>query len=302
VQVSLGLPTHRTDLGEEFVSVQGIVELAAAAEQAGFAAVFTSDHPAPPVAWLERGGHHTVDPFVVLSAAAAVTTTLRLHTNLFVPAYRHSLIAAKQVASLDRVSGGRLILGVGAGYVEDEFAALGVNFDERNDTLDSSIRRMRQLWSGETVAGVVQLPMPAQPGGPPVWIGGNSRRAMRRAVELGDGWVPMPSPRRAQRALRTPGIESMADLQERLEVFAQIKAELACVRGIDICFMPSGLDMFTRAAPEPDQVVDELHALSAVGVTWATVMLPGETRRDLLAAITDFGTQVLARLDAPLSG
>src|SRR5579875_3473431 len=136
--LSLGLPTHRVDLGAEFGTAVAVAELAAAAEAAGFAAVFTSDHPAPPVAWMGKGGHHTLDPFVVLSVAAAATSTLRLHTNLFVPAYRHPLIGAKLAASLDAMSGGRLILGVGAGYVAGEFAAVGADFEGRNDRLDDA--------------------------------------------------------------------------------------------------------------------------------------------------------------------
>ncbi len=292
----MGLPTHRVDLGDEFVTAPAVTELAAAAERAGFSAVFTSDHPAPPVEWLAGGGHQTLDPFVVLSVAAGATTRLRLHTNLFIPAYRHPLIGAKQVASLDRMSGGRLILGVGAGYVEAEFTAVGADFAGRNDGLDAAIRQMRAAWSGDPVDGVVQLPTPAQPGGPPIWIGGNSTRAMRRAIELGDGWGPMPSPRRAHRALRTPGIESLDELRKRLDLFAQLKSQAGVDRAIDICFMPAGLDMFNQAAPDPARVLDELAALDALGVTWATVMLPGETCRNLLVSIEAFGADVLSRL------
>lgn len=306
LQVSLGLPTHRVDLGPEFGSLAAITEIARVAEAAGFAAVFTSDHPAPPVAWMAKGGHHTIDPFVVLSAAAAVTESLRLHTNLFVPAYRHPLIGAKLAASLDAVSGGRLILGVGAGYVEGEFAAVAADFAGRNDRLDEAIRTMQAAWSGEPfVAGgaeVVQLPVPVQRPGPPIWIGGNSRRAMRRAVELGQGWNPMPSPKRASHLLRTPGIESLHDLAERI---AQLR-DLAEIAGrsdpLDVAFMPAGLDMFNAAPVDAGRVRDELHRMAGIGVTWATVMLPGESRTALLRAVERFGEQVIRELDEPRGG
>ena len=295
MHVSLGLPTHRVDLGDEFISVDAITAMATTAEAAGFDAVFTSDHPAPPTEWLAKGGHHTLDPFVVLSIAAAATSTLRLHTNLFVPAYRPALIGAKQIASLDRVSGGRVIAGVGAGYVEGEFTALGATFADRNNRLDEAIHTMRLAWSGAPVGDVVQLPAPVNPKGPPIWIGGNSKRAMRRALELGDGWVPMPSPRRAARLLRTPGIESIADLAARISDLASMRSELAAAPApFDIAFMPAGLDMFNQAAPEPAAVRDEIDQLRAIGVTWATVMLPGETLSAQLRSIEEFGARVIS--------
>jgi probable F420-dependent oxidoreductase len=284
------------DVGDELVSGPAVAEVARAAEEAGFAAVFVTDHPAPPEQWLARGGHHTLDPLVTLSYAAAVTTSLRLQTNLFVPAYRHPLLSAKAVASLDVLSGGRVILGVGAGYLAEEFAALAADFDHRNEVLDDAVATMRRAWSGVPVEGSVSLPRPVQQPGPPVWVGGNSRQAIRRAVALGDGWVPMPSPHRAAAALRTPGLESIGDLSARIELLRDEAAAAGRTDPLDIAFMPAGLDMFSRARPDPTAVVDELHALHAVGVTWATVTLPGDTRPELLAAIESFGADVIATL------
>jgi probable F420-dependent oxidoreductase len=294
VKVSLGLPTHKVDRAEEFASGPAVAEMARAAEAAGFDAVFVTDHPAPPADWIAGGGHHTLDPLLTLATAAAATTTLRLQTNLFVPAYRHPLLSAKSIATLDVLSGGRVILGVGAGYLEGEFAAVGADFAARNDVLDEAIRTMRAAWTGEPVEGVLSLPRPVQPTGPPVWIGGNSRRAIRRVVELGNGWVPMPSPAKASGALRTPGLESIDELAARVAILRQLAAEAGRTDPIDIAFMPAGLDMFARAAPEPAQVVDEMGRLAEVGVTWATVTLPGETRADLLREIDRFGTNVLS--------
>ena len=298
MRLSLGLPTHRVDAAEEFVNGEAIAELARAAEAAGFAAVFVTDHPAPPVDWLAKGGHHTSDPMITLAWAAAATSTLRVQTNLFVPAYRHPLLSAKAVATLDVLSGGRLTLGVGAGYLEAEFTAVGADFAGRNDVLDAAIRTMRAAWTGEPVDGVVGMPRPVQRPGPPIWIGGNSTRAMRRAVELGDGWVPMPSPQRAAKALRTPGLETTAELGARV---SQLR-ELAAIRGrtepLDVVFMPAGLDMFNRARPDAAQVLDSLAELRDVGVTWATVTLPGETRAELLDEIARFGAGVIRAMPA----
>jgi alkanesulfonate monooxygenase SsuD/methylene tetrahydromethanopterin reductase-like flavin-dependent oxidoreductase (luciferase family) len=186
---------------------------------------------------------------------------------------------------------------VGAGYLEGEFAAVGADFAGRNDVLDDAIRTMRAAWTGQPVDGVISLPGPVQQPGPPIWIGGNSKRAIRRAVELGDGWVPMPSPQRAAKALHTPGLESTADLAERIQLMRSLADEAGRdPAGIDVAFMPAGLDMFNRASPEAAKVREELHALAEVGVTWATVTLPGETRSDLLREIERFGADVIAAM------
>ncbi len=136
MRLSVGLPTHRVDRADEFVTADAVAQLAAAAEAAGFDAVFVTDHPFPTDGWLAHGGHHALDPLVALAFAAAATRTLRLHTNLFVLAYRNPFVSAKAIATLDVLSGGRVILGVGAGYLEGEFDALGAPFDERNDATD----------------------------------------------------------------------------------------------------------------------------------------------------------------------
>src|SRR3954465_3054237 len=216
MQVSLGLPVHRVDAAAEFVTGEAVAEISRAAEAAGFAAVFVTDHPAPPARWVRGGGHVTTDPLLTLGFAAAATSTIRLQTNLFVPAYRHPLVAGKAVATLDLLSGGRVILGVGAGYLEPEFAALAADFEHRNDVLDDALRTMVAAWSADDVDGVATTPRPVHQPGPPIWIGGNSKRAIRRAVELGQGWVPMPSPAAAAAHLRTPGLESLDDLRARL--------------------------------------------------------------------------------------
>ena len=296
MRCSLGLPTHRLDAAAEFVTGQAVAEIARAAEAAGFDAVFVTDHPAPPADWIAGGGHHTIDPFVTLALAAAATTTLRMQTNLFVPAYRHPLLSAKLVASLDVMSGGRVILGVGAGYLEGEFAAVGADFAARNDVLDGAIRTMRAAWTGEPVDGVLSLPRPVQQPGPPIWIGGNSMRAIRRAVNLGNGWVPMPSPQRAAKELRTPGLESTADLGARIEQLRAFAAEAGRAEPLDVVFMPAGLDMFNKSSPDAARVLDAMADLAAVGVTWATVTLPGETRAELLHEIERFGVGVIGAM------
>ena len=119
----LGLPTDHVESIEQFGTSQAIVEMATTAETLGFTGVFVTDHPAPPKSFLDTGGHHTLDPMITLAAAATSTKKIKLLTNLYIVAYRNPLLVAKMVASLDNLSLGRLILGVGAGYLKEEFQA-----------------------------------------------------------------------------------------------------------------------------------------------------------------------------------
>ena len=184
-----------------------IAEIASAIETAGFDACFVTEHPFPTDEWLGTGGHHALDPFVSLAIAAGATSTLRLHTNLLVLSYRNPFLTAKAIASLDAASGGRVIMGVGAGYLEGEFAALGADFGTRNDVTDEAIVAMKAAWTGETVAmkgerfeaaGNTMQPPPVQRPHPPIWIGGNSPRARRRTVDFAQGWSPCRCRRRGR--------------------------------------------------------------------------------------------------------
>jgi len=292
MKISLGLPTHKVHAFDELCSAGAITEIATAAEAGGIDAVFVTDHPMPADPWLASGGHQTLDPFVALAFAAAATATLRLHTNLLILAYRNPFLSAKSVATLDALSGGRVILGVGAGYLEVEFDALGVDFAARNDLTDEAIVAMRRAWTGESVvaagrgwsaAGNTVLPRPVQQPGPPIWIGGNSKRAIRRVVDLADGWMPMPSPAGSESRLKTPAITSLGDLRARLDYAREYADEVGRTEPFEVVFMPMGLDMFTKAQVDPGPVVDGIHAMAAAGVTYCALTLPGETRAEFLA-------------------
>jgi alkanesulfonate monooxygenase SsuD/methylene tetrahydromethanopterin reductase-like flavin-dependent oxidoreductase (luciferase family) len=109
MKVSEQLPTHRVEHFEELASADAITELSREAEAAGFDAVFVTEHPFPEDRWLATGGHHAPDPFVCLTVAAVATATIRLQTNLCIPAYRNPFMLAKTVATLDALAGGRVI-------------------------------------------------------------------------------------------------------------------------------------------------------------------------------------------------
>ena len=298
MRVSVGLPVHRVELGDEFVSADAICELALAAEEAGFHAVSVTDHPFPGDKWMAHGGHHALDPFSSLAFAAAATSTVMLHTNLLVLAYRNPWIAAHQVATLDRLSGGRMLLGIGAGYLEAEFDALGVPFEGRNERTDEGIRIMKRAWTGESIDGNTMRPTPARPGGPPIWIGGNTKRAVRRAVELADGWSPFPSgPAKVAERTRTQALNTPEDLGAAITYAREYAAQVGRTERLDVVFMPLSLTMIGHELSwESKRILDEVHALVDVGMTAMSIMLPGDSRAQFRDELARFSDEVLSQL------
>jgi probable F420-dependent oxidoreductase len=177
-----------------------LVEAAQAAEDAGFESVWTGEHvvlPDPQVPPSPMAPQDPcLDPLLALAWAAAATTTVRVATGIIILPQRNPVVFAKQVASLDVLSGGRVTLGIGVGYLEPEFRAIGANFDERGAVTDEHLEAMQHLWyddapsyGGRFVAfsGVDAHPRPVQR--PiPIVVGGHTPRAYRRAVARGHGW------------------------------------------------------------------------------------------------------------------
>ena len=305
MRCSLLLHTQRVDLGDEFISAAAIMAIARAAERAGFDAVAVTDHPMPQDAWMRSGGHHALDPFVALSVAAAATTRLRLLTYIYVLAYRNPFLTAKAAASLDAVSGGRLILGVAAGYLAPEFDALGVDFRERDELADEAIRAMKVAWAEDGVhfegrhfiaRGHTQRPRPVQQPHPPIWVGGNSRRAIRRAVELGDGWMPIFNPAAQAGRRRTPAIESAADVRARLTYAAELAHATGRTAPLEVAITARGLGTFGTPAFDRAAFLAEVEELRAAGVTYLNVNLPAAARAQHADRVAEFGEAILPRL------
>jgi len=307
VKISLGLPTQRVDKLDEFVSGEAIAEMSRAAESAGFDAVFVTEHPFPEKAWMDTGGHHALDPFVALSFAAAATTSIRLQTHLCVLPYRNPFLTAKAVASLDVLSGGRVILGAGTGYLEAEFAALGVDFAERNDLTDEAIVAMKAAWSGEPLSLTGRhfeahdnfaLPRPVQEPHPPIWIGGNSKRAIRRAVELADGWAPMPNPAQTAARRHSAAMETLDDLKARIDYAAGHAEAVGRRTPLTIASSLGGLAMDTLSTNIDDLLVETAEQLAGAGVTYlyGGVLRPVDTRAEFLAEVVGMGEKLVPRL------
>lgn len=287
MRYSVQLPTHRVDTPEEFLTASALSEMARCAESAGFDACFVTEHPFPSDKWLAGGGHHALDPFVALSFAAAATQRIRLQTHILVAAYRNPFLTAKAAASLDRVSGGRLILGLGAGYLKGEFAALGADFERRNESMDETIAALRAAWTrsgvhfeglGYRALGNSMLPRPAQRGGPPIWVGGNSRRAIRRAVESAEGWVPFPNPSAVAAHQRTAALDTPDDLRERIDYARAHAQRVGRSAPLEICCAPFGATLLAQQAYDADRLRAESEALARLGVTWLALTLPDAPR------------------------
>jgi probable F420-dependent oxidoreductase len=311
VRISLGLPTNRVDKPGEFVTGEAVMEMAQSAEAAGFDAVYVTEHPFPPDDWMATGGHHALDPFVALSFAAAATERLRLQTNLCVLPYRNPFLTAKAVASLDALSGGRVILGVATGYLEGEFEAIGVDFAERNELADEALVVMKQAWSGRSVStagrhftarGNTMRPPPAQRPHPPVWVGGNSRRAIRRAVQLADGWVPMPNPSSTVQRRHSPALESLADLEARI-AYARAHAEtVGRSAPLTVAFSLGGLAM-PQSQAGGDNPISAAKHLAEAGVTYLYGGVGrAESRAEFISEVARMGESLVPRIAAIATG
>jgi probable F420-dependent oxidoreductase len=285
VKFNLMMPTRAVKHYDTWVEDGHLADIARLAEAAGFDGVGVTDHPFPDDHWLARGGHHAFDPFVALSFMAAATSEVQLLTFVLVAGYRNPYLAAKSLGSLDKLSGGRVIAGMAAGYLRSEFEALGAAFEGRGRLFDAGLAAMRAAWTGETidldgpfpVHGHTQLPAPARPGGPPIWIGGNSEAARRRAAEQGDGWLPFPQAEAMAKITRTPPLQTMDELRGLIADAQQQRVELG-KPPLEICFSPFADGRDTRALAA--EVKRDLPAYEDAGVTWLTV---GPNARSLTA-------------------
>ncbi len=263
----------------DLLDAGSIPEIAAAAEAAGWHGMALTEHPAPSSRWLGTGGHQSLDPFVALAAAAGATKNLALVTNLSVVPYRNPLLLAKSAATLDRVSEGRFYLGAGAGYLKSEYFALGVDFVERNALFEEALEVMQLHWSGEpfTFEGrhfsareIQALPAPRNKT-VPIWMGGNSDSALRRAAKYAAGWMPMTAPASVAKTARTRPVTTTEELSERLDVLKGFAGdryeELELIMG----YSGPSLGNFDQ---ESERVRDRLGELEQLGVDWAFVSPP----------------------------
>src|SRR5829696_1535058 len=175
------------------IEPETVMRRARAAEEAGLESLWVGDHVALPT---RAGKDDRLEAVVAVGFLAAVTSRVRLAIGVVVLPQRHPVLLAKQLSSLDLLTAGRLTVGVGAGYVEEELAAFGVPLSERGARTDDYLAAMRAVWGGETsyegrfvsYQGVAQSPPPVQRPHPPIVVGGHSPPALKRAARQGNGW------------------------------------------------------------------------------------------------------------------
>lgn len=302
-QFNIPLPFDRHDAEAEFCTMAAVSEVGAAIERAGFAGALVTDHPCPTGRWLDAGGHNAQDPFVMLSLVAAATKTVRLQTGILVLPYRNPFIVARAVATLDRFSNGRVTLGMGAGYLKGEYRALGVDFDARNDLMDEYIKALKLALSGEEFAfegsgyqafGNRIQPGPVQRPHPPLLVGGNAPRAIRRAVELGDGWYPFFTVGGVSTTTtRTAEIIDVEDLAKALDYMRQhcetVGRENPPLVAIGSIVKP-GEDW------TPQLIIDRAGQFAEMGLYAAGMNIEGRDRAEWCDNAERFGTEVIAKL------
>ena len=303
MRFSCSLPNH----ADEFLTIEAITRMVQAMDKAGFDATFVTDHPAPSSRWVENGGHATLDPFVALSVAAAASPRVRLHTHILVLAYRNPFIVAKSAASLDALSGGRFTMGIGTGYLKPEYAAVGVPFEERGAITDESIAVMRRAWTGEAVEfkgrhfearDAMVLPTPKQKNGVPIWAGGNAERAIRRAVELCEGWCPFPVEGIVTRTARTDELANIGQLKEKLAYAHDHAARIGRTDPLTICMgrWTGVSDMQPNSLGEATKAIDDYAELAEVGVSWTTTSVPSPNVEAFCENVQRFGEEIIAKV------
>jgi probable F420-dependent oxidoreductase len=249
-----------------------VLSMARMADELGFDHVFAAGHV------VAGAGGLTLDPLVLLSAVAGATSRTKLLTSVLVLPLYHPVVLANQASTLDLVSGGRLVLCVGTGWDVDEFAAVGVPFGERGARADESLEVMRSLWSDgpsdyrgrfTSLRGTSLGTPPLTPGGPPVWVGGNSDAALRRALRFGTAWHGTGADAATVRKVRA----RLSDLAGAADPLELTSGQFLVPPGIlpvrDVPFPLLG-----GRHPTADSVLADLAALEEAGLSTCSLWMP----------------------------
>jgi probable F420-dependent oxidoreductase len=276
---------------EDWERSAGPAEMAAvarAADAANFFYVGVCDHVAIPTELVPAMGAIWYDTVTTLGWIAAQTTRTRLLSTVFNVTYRHPLVTANAFATLDRLSDGRAILGVGAGHVEKEFAALGADFTARGRETDDALRVIDVALRDGVVEGMAIEPRAVQQPRPPIWVGGSAPAAVRRAARLGDGWLPQGTP-----------LDQMPPL---VELYRNERTD----EGGDIGAISEWIyvgepswDLDRKALTgTAEQIAETLREWSAIGVNHLQVRFPSRSVDELTDQVTAFGNTVGPLLNA----
>ena len=261
-----------------------------------------SEHPAPSARWLREdpAAHDSLDPLTALAFVAGCTRELKVLTNILVLPYRNPFLTAKAAASLQILSDNRLLLGVGTGYMEEEFKALGVAHRERGSLTDEAIETIRKVWAGGPVSkqgrhfdaiDIESRPVPQMP--PPIWVGGGSDKALERAALWGDGWLPYFTVPTSDPIVLRSAVVSMEHFGEKVRRLRELREMHGRQGPFDLVVAPPSRPReATRAHAQ--QFLEEVHALKAFGVNWIWTSLAAPDLETYLERVQWFGEEVIA--------
>jgi probable F420-dependent oxidoreductase len=303
MKINCPLPFDQLEPLGEFTTMEAVREVGAALERAGFNAGLVTDHPAPTQRWLDSGGHYAQGPFVMLAMLAACTSTLRLQTGILVLPYRNPFGVARDVATLDHFSNGRVSLSVGAGYLKGEYRAMGVDFEQRNELMDEYVRALRVSLAGQEFAfegsgymaygnrilpGPVQQPLP-------IYCGGNAKRAIRRVVDLCDGWNPFFTGASGVDTATTRTV-AMSDESDLAAGIAYMREYCEQVGREDLPQIVLGGLTAPGARISSQEVLDLVGLYAEMGVSAAAISPNGRTRAEWCDDAERIGAEVIARI------
>ena len=273
-----------------------LAEIAQQAEALGYDSIWTTDVIVQTKSPEDERFWYALEALTLAAYLAALTTRVQLGISVLVLPQRSPVIVAKEVTTLDRLSGGRMVLGVGAGYHETQFRWLGADFARRGQRLDEYILAMRELWTaseprfeGQYVAfsDVVFSPRPVQPQGPPIVIGGSSPAALRRAARLADGWHPVGlTP--AQFAAGMKQIRSLANgrrVEGTLRIRTVVDRSLEAKMGGDSVVQVS-LD------GSPGEIIARIEEYQTVGVEHLVLSFEADDLQTTLTEMRRFASEV----------
>jgi probable F420-dependent oxidoreductase len=299
-----------------------LVRLCTAAEELGFGYATFSDHVVIPTEiaspypysatgeFVNAGTGERNEQLIELAFVAARTSTLKLVTSVMVVPHRPAVLAAKQLATIDVLSGGRLILGIGAGWMKEEFEAIGAPpFEQRGKVTDEYVAAFKELWtkerprfSGEYVSfdKITFAPKPPRPGGIPIWVGGESGPALRRTAKYGDAWYPIPN----NPAFPMDSLKRLGAGIERLRKLTQEAGRDPKAVGVTVRFQRYGNGVPAYAGDgerrlfsgKPADIAADLKAMEALGVDAIDAGFSGSTVPEILAEMKRFQAEVMARL------
>lgn len=280
-------------------TIEGVVRVAQAAEHLGFVSAWTTDHVILP---LEESGVYAeiLEPLMTLAYVAAVTERIRLGISVIVVPQRNGIVLAKELATLDHLCRGRLIVGVGAGWNADEFRMLGAadRFHQRGRFLDETLQVWRHLWTTPETPfrgtfydlPVVSFgPGPLQPGGPAIWVGGSSESARNRAGRVGAAWHPVGTPAEEIPALAAV-VRAAADAAGR--PMPEIAPRLPIALGpAPVGSMTAGRIQVLQA--EPAAMIERLRAYEAAGVSEIDVLFGSSDGSYVVGQMERFSAEVM---------